>query len=239
MSHTIECSGMRRAPQDEGVERIKNLCRLITLMDGVRALKRVKLEDIDKEFEKVEFSNVKRGWRKIRPTVRKIIELPYKTERTRKLIRMTLYAKYFVGATAILSSSLVYVMILKNFHENRLADMIASTVFKPAVAIPLFLTLPAAVGFYMFMDYKTRKAIGEYEMSHNKKLKMARAKIKAFTEAIFEKLLSEAKRCGVKPENIKLELYFKDYKYIRVLKEDRGRFIKRSPIYVVSPARSK
>jgi len=207
---------MRRTPKDEGVERIKNLCRLVTLMDGVRALKRVKLEDIDKEFEKVEFSNVKRGWRKIRPTVRKIIELPYKTERTRKLIRMTLYAKYFVGATAklirmtlyakyfvgataILSSSLVYVMILKNFHENRLADMVASAVFKPAVAIPLFLTLPIAVGFYMFMDYKARKAVGEYEMSHNKKLKMARAKIKAFTEAIFEKLLSEAKRCGVKP----------------------------------------
>ena len=225
----------RSSKGDEEIDRLRGLCKVISLMDSIRAFRRVKLDEIEKSFKNLEFSDVKRRWKDVKPDVRKIIELPYKSARIRNLIKKTYYAKYGISIAGCVASFFLYIALTCNVYEVQWAYYLCSILLRPYIAIPAFASLPASVILFIMMDYKTRKVIGEYEMTHRKKLSLAKARIKEFVDWMIARLVEEIGRAKVDPSRIRLELYFKDYKGIKVLKVDRGRFIKRRrPVYVVS-----
>jgi len=225
----------RSSREDEEIDRLRDLCKLISLMDSIRAFRRVKLDEVEESFKNLEFSDVKRSWKDIKPAVRKIIELPYKSARIKDLIKKTYYAKYGISIAGFVSSFFLYIAMTCNIYEVQWAYYLCSILLKPYIAIPAFASLPASIILFIMMDYKTRKVIGEYEMTHREKLSLAKARIKEFIDWMIARLIEEMRRAKVDSSKIRLELYFKDYKGIKVLKVDRGRFIKkRRPVYVVS-----
>ena len=224
-----------RKRKDERHERIEKLCSVISMLDRIRAFRRVNVEEVEEVFREVPYRDIRSEWKKVRHAVEKIIMMPYESMKITRLIKTTYYLRILMMFSMMMALMAMYVKLMypKLTSPSGALKWIA-LLSDPKVVLAFIAFFPAVSGLYIFFDYRTRSAIIRYEDEHKEKLKLGRMKIKGLIEKVIAKIISEVRRMRLDLDEFQLELYFRDYRGIQVLKEKHGRIFKRKwPIYVV------
>jgi len=224
-----------RKRKDERHERIEKLCSVISMLDRIRAFRRVNVEEVEGVFREVPYRDIRSEWKKVRHAVEKIVMMPYESRKITRLIKITYYLRILMMSSMMMALIAMYVKLMyPGFVRPSSMPRWAMLLNNPKVALAFIAFFPAVSGLYIFFDYRTRRAIIRYEDEHKEKLKLGRMKIKSLIEKVIAKIISEVRRMRLDLDEFRLELYFRDYRGIQVLKEKHGRVFKRKwPIYVV------
>lgn len=194
-------------------EDLKDLCLLISQLDGLRVFQRVKPEIIKDAFEKMKSKDLEREWKKIRHDVEEIVYLPTKIQGLGTLVTLATILKLLIPA------SLIFVFLARVHF---------------IVIITLAITIP---NVFIITDFIIRRKIAKYEEKHKEKFSKGKERIKEVTQRLILELMKKVKRSGGDPADYKIKLLFKDYKGIKIIKESRGRiFKKKYPNYTVIPS---
>jgi len=224
-----------RKRKDERYERIEKLCIVISMLDRIRAFRRVNVEEVEEVFREVPYRDIRSEWKKVRHAVKKIIMMPYESAKITRLIKTTYYLRILMMFSMMMALTAMYVKLMypKLTSPSGTLKWIM-LLSNPKVVLAFTALFPAVSGLYVFFDYRTRRAIIRYEDEHKEKLKLGRMKIKGLIEKVIAKIISEVRRMKLDLDEFQLELYFRDYRGIQVLKEKHGRVFERKwPIYVV------
>jgi len=219
---------MSKPMQNKRKEKLDNLCQLILNLDSVRAFRCVKPELIRESFQNLGSSELTRMWKTIRHDVEKIAYQPMEIKGLPKLMRLVAFLRLLTPILMILmilalASQLVYAKILpipiRAILGNWATVVVTVTIFSCAT-----------IAFIM-VDYTIRRRVIRYEEKHEEKFSRGRERIKNVIQKLIVKFAEELKRSGEDPNNYKMILFYK-YEGLMVIKESRGRILKRNyPLY--------
>lgn len=209
-------------------EEINNLCDLIITLDSVRAFRRPNPEVIKAAFQKIGSKEFTEMWKEIKHDVEKIAYTPLNIEGLPSLMRIVAILKLLVPVASFLMI-LTFVTHLRPFEKLLVPPF---TIFKAPFAPMLTTTFSlATIIALMATDYTIRRKVIKYEESHMDKFSQGRERIKKVIEKLAEKLSKELKRRKEDPNKYKMMLFYK-YKGLKVIKEKRGRILKKKyPLY--------
>jgi len=214
----------------KGKEELYNLCDLIITLDSIRAFRRPNPELIKAGFQKAGSKEFTEMWKEIRHDVEKIAYTPLNIKGLPPLMRLVAILKLLVPIASFLMI-LTLMTRLRQF-EKLLASPF--TIFKDPLALVLTTSFSLTTMIaLMATDYTIRRRVIKYEESHMDKFSQGRERIKKVIERLVEKLAKELKRSKEDPNKYKMILFY-EYKGLKVIKEKRGRIIKRKyPLYEV------
>lgn len=107
----------------------------------------------------------------------------------------------------------------------------------PKYIVLHFFIILSIVTAFVITHFIVRKRITKYEEKHKKKFSKVRERIRDVTQKLILKLVEKLKRRGGNPADYEMIFFFRDYEGIKVVKESRGRILKKKyPIYTVIPS---
>ncbi|MEM3054617.1 MAG: hypothetical protein QXM52_02785 [Candidatus Bathyarchaeia archaeon] len=213
-----------------GKEEINNLCDLIITLDSVRAFRRPNPEVIKAGFQKTGSKEFTEMWKEIRHDIEKIAYTPLNIKGLPTLMRIVAILKLLVPIASFLMI-LTFATHLRPFEKLLVPPF---TIFKHPLSFVLTTTISlTSMITLMATDYTIRRRVIKYEESHMDKFSKGRERIEKVIEKLVEKLAKELKRNKEDPNKYKMMLFYK-YRGLKVIKERRGRILKRKyPLYEV------
>lgn len=212
-------------------EKLENLCQLILYLDGVRAFRRVEPELIKEGFQKMGTKEFTDMWKSIRHDVEKIAYNPITEIRgLPTLMKLVALLKLLVP----LSSIFMVLVIAAHFRPPEKLPLPLPSVFREWITLTIAFTFSfATIIALVTLDYTIRRKIIKYEEKHCEKFSAGRERIRNVIERLVKVLAKELERNGEDPKKYKMILFFK-YKGLKVIKEDRGKILRRKyPLYEV------
>jgi len=219
---------MRRPRQDQRKEKIDNLCQLIVDLDSIRAFRRIEPELLKQSFQKTKSAEIMEEWKAIRHDVEKISYMPIEIQGLPTLMRLAAFLKLLAPVASIF-------MVLTLASQMRGSKTLPiplpaifgeRTIFMIAVSLSFGIMLA-----FVMVDYTIRRRVIKYEEIHLEKFGRGRKRIENVIRKLIEKLAKELKRRNEDPNNFKLTLFYK-YEGLKVIKESRGRILRRKyPVY--------
>jgi len=216
-------------------EELQDLCQLIMWLDGLTVFKRVEPSKIESAFKSLG-SKWFGEWKSIRRYVEKIVYMPMDIPEVSKLMTIVYYVKTMIPLT----SMLVIISFMSLAYKS-------VWVPHPILKNPIFLLFTLIlftvfVNTFIILDYRIRSKIEKYEKAHTGKLSRGREQIKKVAQKLIFKLVKDIKRYDEDPEDYKMELFHKDYKGVKIIKEKKtvaGIFPRSHIAYVAVPLASK
>jgi len=219
---------MPKPMQSKHKEKLDNLCQLILNLDSIRAFRGIKPELIKEGFQSLGSGELTRMWKMIRHDVEKIAYQAMEIPGLPKLMRLVAFLRFLTPILSILmmvalASQLLYAKIfpipLRAIFGHRATVVVTVTLF-----------LCAMIAF-ITVDYTIRRRVIKYEEKHAEKFSRGRERINNVIQKLIVKFAEELKRSGEDPNNYKMILFYK-YEGLKVIKESRGRILKRNyPLY--------
>jgi len=219
---------MPKPVQSKHKEKLDNLCQLILNLDSVRAFRGIKPELIKEGFKSLGSSELTQLWKTIRHDVEKIAYQPMEIEGLPKLMRLVAFLRFLTPILSILmmvalASQLLYAKILpiplRAILGNWATVVVTVTIFS-------FATIA-----FITVDYTIRRRVIRYEEKHAEKFSRGRERIKNTIEKLIMKFAEELRRSNEDPNKYKMVLFYK-YEGLKVIKESRGRILRRKyPLY--------
>jgi len=211
-------------------EKLDNLCQLILNLDSVRAFRCIKPELIKENFQSLGSSEFTRMWKTIRHDVEKIAYLSMEIEGLPKLMRVVAFLRFL---TPILS---IFMMVALGFHwlYAKILPIPLRTILGSGATVVVSVTMFSfATITFITVDYTIRRRMIKYVEKHAGKFSKGRERIKNVIQKLIVKFAEELKRNDIDPNKYKMMLFFK-YDGLKVIKESRGRILKRKyPLYEV------
>lgn len=216
--------------QNKPKEKLGNLCQLISTLDSIRAFRRVDPEPVKESFQRVKSGELTQMWKTIRHDVEKIVYLPIEIPGLPNLMRLVALLKLL---TPILSILMMLVLASHSPYAKLFPSALRET-FGHWATVPIMVSLfSVALISYITLDQTIRRRVIKYERNHSEKFSRGRERIKNTIEKLVVKLAEELKRHREDPNRYKMELFYK-YEGLKVIKESRGRIVKRKySIYTV------
>ncbi|MEM4474311.1 MAG: hypothetical protein QXY75_04990 [Candidatus Bathyarchaeia archaeon] len=212
-------------------ERLENLCQLISYLDGIRAFRRVEPELIKEGFQKMGSKEFTEMWKSIRHDIEKIVYTPItEIEGVQTLMRLVALLKLLTQ----LSSIFMVIVLACNLRPPEKLPIPLPPIFRgwPILTIAVMFSFAMMIALVV-VDYAVRRKIIKYEREHEDKFRPGRERLKIIIEKLVEKLAEELKLSGEDPQKYKMILFFK-YKGLKVIKENRGKILRRKyPLYEV------
>lgn len=219
---------MPKLGQGERREKIESLCQLIVDLDSVRAFKRVKPELLREGFERMKSAELMQMWKTIRHDVDKIAYMPLKIQGLPTLMRLAAFLKLLSPLVSIF----MVLSLAALFRSPKGLPIPLPAIFAERTTFVITFILSFAIFIaFIIVDYIIRRKVVKYEEEHMDKFSRGRERIKNVIQELIAKLTEELKRQNEDPNNFKMILFHK-YKGLKIIKETRGRIIKRKyPLY--------
>jgi len=216
----------RRKDRSDDEQRLKKVCHLLTQLDSLRAFRRLNLTTVEESFHEI---NRTKLWEEIQPDLEKIVYFPQTLPMAFRLMQVGAVLRRLFP---ICFFSVVLVILDKAGIVRIPASPIATLLF-------LFVPIVILIGF-VGVDLFIKRIIIKYERAHPKMQSKQKEHIKRIIQTLTKDLREETRRLGKNPAHVQMELYFDDYEGIKIVRELRGRFLRRKyPIYHGVPAMSE
>jgi len=221
---------MRKPRQNKSKEKLENLCQIISTLDSIRAFRRMEPKLVKEGFQRVKSGEITQMWNTIRHDVEKIAYLPMDIPSLPSLMRLIAFLKLL---TPLLSLLMIAALTFHLPYAKVFPTALREIFGHPAV-LPIMVTLfSTALITYIMVDQTIRRRVIKYEENHFGKFSRGKERIKNVIEKLIVKLKEELKRNNEDFTKYKMQLFYK-YEGLKVIKESRGRIIKRKyPLYTV------
>ncbi len=212
-------------------DELDHLCYLIVTLDSVRAFRRPKPETIEEAFKKLGKKELTNLWKEIKHDVEKIVYLPMRISGLPSLMRLVAILKMIIPIVSFFMMFSLAMNIMPLFKRLQGTPLMIfgnphTFIITSMVSLLMMLMLVAT-------DYKIRKRVIKYEEEHASKFSRGRERIKRVIEELVEIFSKELKKSKEDPNKYKMLLFY-EYRGLTVLRERRGRIIKRKyPLYEV------
>jgi len=219
---------MRKPRQNQPKEKLENLCQIISTLDSIRAFRRVEPKLVKESFQSVKSGEITQLWNTIKHDVEKIVYLPMEIPGLPRLMRLIAFLKLL---TPLLSLLMIATLTFHLPYAKVFPTALREIFGHPAV-LPIMVTLfSTALITYITVDQTIRRRVINYEENHFGKFSRGKERIKSVIEKLIVKLTEELKRNNEDFTKYKMQLFYK-YEGLKVIKESRGRIIKRKyPVY--------
>lgn len=199
--------------------KLENLRYLVSQLDSIRAFKRVELTPVKESFHEVNRVDL---WDEIQPDLEKIVYFPQTLPTALKLMRVAFVLRRLFPVCFF---SIVLVILTKaGFIPIRISPMASYVLFLGPFAI-LFA--------FVYVDLFIRRTVIRYEREHPNMQSKQKAHIKTVVQKLTKDLLKEIANLNADPGSYPLRLYYNDYDGMRIVKELRGRLLRRKyPTYL-------
>ncbi|MEM2614251.1 MAG: hypothetical protein QXO15_08540 [Nitrososphaerota archaeon] len=202
----------------EILEELDALCKLIMLLDGLRAFRRVKPEIVKAIFANLKSKDIAREWSKIEKDIEKIAYMPLNIPKIKTWMKTALILRYLFIIATVPS----FLLFMSRFVSKSIVINIDERISISVLLIPLI-----SGQLSLILDFLIRRKISRYEETHPEKYLTKKTKIKATVQLIIKKVVKLMKIHGEKPEKHILTLYFNDYDNIKIISKSRGKIFKR------------
>ena len=199
--------------------KLENLRYLVAQLDSIRAFRRVDLTPVEESFHEVDRTEL---WNKIQPDLAKIVYFPQTLPRARTLMQVAFVLRRLFPVCFF---SIVLVILTKaGFIPIRISPMASYVLFLGPFAI-LFA--------FVYVDLFIRRTVIRYEREHPNMQSKQKAHVKTVVQKLTKDLLKEIANLNAEPGSYPLRLYYNDYDGMRIVKELRGRLLRRKyPTYL-------
>jgi len=207
-------------------EKIEVLCSLIQVFDGLSVLRRYKVERIGNLIERINDSEIKRIWKKLKKDVEKMVYYPLTLPKVLTLIKLGLVFKIISPLSllyTILGISYLLHPKLPKFEFFNLIYLIISLLISAITGIGVIIT-----------DYLVRIIVVKHEAKTDEFVNFQQ-KMKKATQKLIAKLIKELKKSRViSKRRCTLELYrrYHGINPIKVNKKHMKIFPRRYETYV-------
>jgi hypothetical protein len=209
-------------------EKLDILCQLISNLDGIRAFRRIEPELIKEDFQNLGSGEFIQMWKKIRYDVEKIAYMPMEIKGLPKLIRAVAFLRLLTPMLLIL----MIVVLVYQLLYIRIFPQFRAILGSWAAAVTSVTLSSFAIITLVTIDYTIRRRVIKYEEKHIEKFSEGRERIKNVIQKLIAELREELKRSNEDPNKYKMILFYK-YDGLKVIKESRGRILRKYPLYEV------
>jgi len=211
-------------------EKLDNLSQLILNLDSVRALRGVKPELIKKGFQNLRSGELTQLWKTIRHDVEKIAYHSMEIQGLPKLMGLVAFLRLL---TPILSILMMVALASQLLYAKILPIPLRAILGHWATVVVTAFSFVCSMLALITVDYTIRRRVVKYEEKHAEKFSKGRQRIYNVIEKLIARFAEELERADGNPNKYKMILFYK-YKGLKILKESRGRILKRKyPLYTV------
>jgi hypothetical protein len=192
-----------------GKPELTDLAHFISVLDGFRVGRSVKLRDLDQYTKKLHLTDMGRAWKSLRRDLDAIANLPSYSPHMLSYVNILVLLRFLMG---ISFTSLIALSLLVFIGKLELEQ-------PPFTFINIFVGLLAFANIVLVIRFFVREKLRGFYESSVSRYRGKIAHLKEVNQVLINQLNEKIRKANENPKKYKLTLYNIDYEGIKVLKK--------------------